>query len=278
MTHNRRMRALLLCLLLCLLLSSCKKSDGKLGPSAYEISGDTVSSMNTLLEGEGGDFVSVERPEPAEQSEANQKQRFHDTQIFHYEKLPEGGKTVEAYVTLLLAEKKPFVIVNSTGAITDPPDYSQEAGTVILSRANFETLKNLWLVFRWEKEDCSITAYLTDADPNQKAHENKPTTTVKGEATRAGGTAGASGTSGAASSSGSSMTPGDAVSYLMGLSPSALGLPGDSMNEYHVYYQDGTAKVDNETCIRLQVYEISPPEGSNSFVGSFLLSSDKGKI
>ena len=70
------------------------------------------------------------------------------------------------------------------------------------------------------------------------------------------------------------MTISEVEDYVNQLSPQILGLEGDSMERYHVYAQDGTAFVNNQPCIRVNVYDSDNPQQANEIAGSYLLTSD----
>jgi len=236
---------LLLPLALCFLLSSCSKKEE--GPSTYELTGDSAPSINNLLDGKGGVLSDSEIPDSSETDEA-------DTQnyVYHYKELPDGGQTVASYVEALTASEIGFVIIDSSGRQTDAPDFSAEEGSLTLSRANFDLRKNLIMDLSWQKDTLTTTVHLSDAT---------------GAATGA-----------ASSDAVDPMTANDAVNFLKGLPTSVLGLPGDSMREYHVYYMDGKAIVDGVSCLRLRVYQISPPEGSNAILATYFLTPDKKSL
>lgn len=257
--RKRIVSCLILTLFVCLMLTSCEKK--KEGPSTYELTGESVPSINNLLDGKGGVLSSEELPaeegeegtegEGGEGGEGEEEAEAPETYVYHYEALPEGSKTVKAYVDALTASEIGFVIVNKAGRQTEAPDFTAEEGTLVLSRANLELRKSLIMDLSWKQDTLTVTIYLDDA--------TAASASADGEAVEA-------------------MTANDAVAYLESLTPSLLGLPGTSMREYHVYYLDGKAIVDGVSCIRLRVYQISPPEGSNAILATYFLSPDKTNL
>lgn len=237
---------LILTLLLCFSLVSCQN---KKGPSTYEVKGDSVSSINELLHGKGGVFASAELPQDVKTSDGEPS----ETGVYHYKDLPQGGQTIEAYVNELTSSKVGFTIVNGAGKQTEAPDYTKEEGALSLDRPNMDLRNNLQLDISWEKDkSCSIKVHMRDSN---KASDDA--------------------SDGQGASSNEAMTAEDAVNYLKSLAPSQLGLAGKSMKDYNVYYLDGKAVINGVSCLRLRVYEVSPPEGSNAILSTYFLSQDK---
>lgn len=235
------------------LLSSCSSSEA--GPKNYELRGETVPSLNKLLDGEGGIFDSEELPA----DEASQESESPQIYTYYYRDLPENGQTIGAYTNALLATEDGFMIVNATGKQMDPPDYSAETGVLVLSKPNFDLRKSLRVILSWEQTTAELKLYFADSsvsDPIAELALGQKSALVDH----------------------SSLTAHAAVSYLKSMKPSSLGLPGDSMDAYHVYFLDGKAMVDEISCLRLRVYEISPPEGSNAILATYLLPGDKSKL
>ena len=68
------------------------------------------------------------------------------------------------------------------------------------------------------------------------------------------------------------------LEYSNNLDPAKLGLPGDFMSEYRVYPVDGLVRVSGEPCRVLNVYLMDLPAESNTFMGTFYLSTDNSKV
>ena len=66
----------------------------------------------------------------------------------------------------------------------------------------------------------------------------------------------------------------DAEEQLLSMTPAELGLPGTSMSQYEVFWQDGTELVNGVTCIRLNVYNSSDGPHPYLFASSYLMSVD----
>ena len=65
-----------------------------------------------------------------------------------------------------------------------------------------------------------------------------------------------------------------AVQRLESMTPSELGLPGDSMDGYEVLPSNATEMVNDVPCIRLYVYSDNNVPNSNEIMGSYLMSID----
>ena len=65
-----------------------------------------------------------------------------------------------------------------------------------------------------------------------------------------------------------------ALSFIKSQRPSDLGLPGESMDEYNIYNQDGVLVIDGRVYRKFIIYEPDEVTGTNSYVGEYLLSGD----
>lgn len=68
------------------------------------------------------------------------------------------------------------------------------------------------------------------------------------------------------------------LEYFNNLDPAKLGLPGDFMSEYRVYPVDGLVRVSGEPCRVLNVYLLDLPAETNTFMGTYYLSTDNSKV
>ena len=69
------------------------------------------------------------------------------------------------------------------------------------------------------------------------------------------------------------MTTAEVVSYIEHLSPSVLGLEGDSMDDYELFASESIILVDGRTCTQVRVYG-DGPAGTNEIKGIYFLSRD----
>ncbi len=68
----------------------------------------------------------------------------------------------------------------------------------------------------------------------------------------------------------------ETVNYLRSLSPSALGLEGNSMEGYEIIPKGNVVFVDGRQCTEVFVYEVDEDTGTNCFLGSYLLDRGEG--
>ena len=69
-----------------------------------------------------------------------------------------------------------------------------------------------------------------------------------------------------------SMTTSESISYFRSLPPEALGLPGESMDEYDIFASEHLILVDDVPCKEFHVYSISGRAGTNHVEGLYLLT------
>ncbi len=265
---------LVLSLSLVWLLSACGDKNA-LGPNIYNIEYENAPSLNAALDGQGGFLDSTEVQdnknapsdtedgpdgEQAGNTDENQDAVEVPTQmlIYRYRDMPDKGATVEAYVDALIDADIGFLLVDSSGQQAKKPDFTAEEGSLILYRANLERRTNFCIQLEWKSSELTVSVYI------------------------------AANTVGVPSASGSGrqmsdpnktgLTAETAVSYLKSLPPAMLDLPGKNMTEYNVYYTEGKAVVDGNACIRLRLYGVDQPEGSNAFLATYFLSADKSHL
>lgn len=217
-------------------------------PENYTLGGDMVESLNTVLgEENSGKMTKIETPETKADGASSSASTGGDESCFYtYEKLETGGESVRQYVEKLTAKDEGFQVVDESGTVTDPPDYTAEEGSVALAKAASEDGKILRMDISWTATDCQITL-------------TRPEGTVGGNAVEP-------------------MTYADAVDFIKSLSPATLGLKGDNMAGYSVYPMDGAAMVDGTLCLKLQVYPPHAKDQANAIAGTYLLSGDKAHL
>ena len=260
--RQKRLILILLGLFLSAFLVSCGGQKPDSGPTLLMVDSESIPSINKLLKGEGGRFVSSDpvmegglfhASKSKEDTAGGATGATPQLYTYLYADLPEGGHTVEAYMRGLIDAKSGFSVVNSDGSSAQPPDFSAEQGSLILNRPNLELRKNLWVTLHWAGTDLTLTASLRDA-----TSEGAPEAGTQ--------------------SSSEPLTAQEAVTFLSNLPPSVLGLTGDSMKQYQIYFTDGKAVVDGISCMRLRVYEIGTSSGTNNFLSTYLLSPDRTKL
>ena len=267
--QKRQFCAVFLLLCLCAFLHGC--SDETVIPIDFPWEEEALPALGALSE----EFASIPvvatfPPEEPDLDEEGNEIPSPEPITYVYNDLENSGSAVEQYVALLTGPDYSFGIVNAAGRVVGPPDYTQEEGFVVLSRANVHTETMLRFTVLWEPGICTINLYRVDAleartDPEEPRREISPT----GEISRQD----SSSSNASATSGGGAMTAEEVVSFFQNLSPSTLGLEGESMTEYHVYYMDGKVLVNGDPCSRVRIYTTSYPEESNAFIGTFLIGT-----
>lgn len=265
----------LLCLLflLCLALAGCKGKDTSTIPIDFEWEEDALPALGSVSEEYADAKVETTFPdedkEPELDEEGNEIASV-DPIVYSYSGLEDSGQAVSDYVDLLTSSEYSFGVVNSLGQMIDPPDFTAEKGLLVLSRGNLHTKKMLRFTIEWEPNECTVSVYRVDAlpartDPNEPIREISPTgeviTVENPNKPSSGGKA-----------------ADDIVTTFENMTPAELGLPGESMDEYNVYYVDGQVLVNDEPCSRVRIYVTGYPEETNVFMGTFLMGSSSGRI
>jgi len=268
----QRLLFLLFLFIFPLLLPACKKQDSP--PMSYQIENYTIPSLHQVLGTDAVVLDSFEIPEAEQESE--EKDGIDDRkgtpgsspapesvaatvpqQVFYYSALPHGGLDVQTYVEGLMDTKGlDLNPVNAAARSVSLPDFSQNESFVLLSMADLDTERMLRVLVSWAGSSCIVRVSIVDAPrPSQGDAVNVP-----------------------ASTAGGSLTAEETVDYFENLAPVVLGLEGNNMDAYNVYYLDGKVLVNGEPCSRVRIYSESPPEGSNAYVGTFLVAGSRAHL
>lgn len=192
---------------------------------------------------------------------------------YTYTGLSNAGAETEAYASSLKAEK--FSVVDAEFVRTDAPDYTTPEGTVLLAR-NIAKKENPAAASTdgggessappapvEEQKDMVLTVELTWSEGTMVVvcdqAEGKVTSPPQDQTSMTPGAA---------------MSMSEAVDYLYTLDPSVLGLSGTSMDSYRIYALDGAVMVNNQLCMRLNIYSREGPEQTNEVAGIYLLTRD----
>lgn len=190
---------------------------------------------------EGEDGADEQNAEAAAESEEDGFTKI----LYRYEGLQDPGKLISAYMTLMTTADAGFSTVDETLLRIDPPEFEEDAtsGTVLLARnvpAGEGTEAGVHsLLLSWEGSNCSVTLDM----PEGQVHDPKPETAAA--------------------------APRRGLSDLRAIHPSKLGLPGESMDDYELLTQEGSVRIANSPCIRVNIYD-----GNSQIAGSFFVSSD----
>lgn len=257
-------------------------------PEAYAIAEESTIVLDSYLE-EGGKLVTftLQEPEAAEGEEPKEDKKDKDEEtadeaenaepqpvdidamlLYGYEGVTPAA--LEQYVTALRADEQGFIIVDENyneveelPVFAAPAEAADEAeaddaekeaddaepaapkladGTLLLAReANVEgRLFQVRLTWQEEKGACTV-----EISCPQAAFPEEPM-----------------------------MNTGSAMDYVEQMKPSDLGLPGESMEEYHTYSQGGNVVIDGKVFRKFTVYSIDEVTNTNDFVGVFVMSGN----
>ena len=266
----RGLVSLLIFLCVFLLLTSCKKEDGP--PMSYQIGIYTVPSLHQILETEAIVLDSYTIPEeavdsdnsaekgsgkglPVDSPSAEKSPVTAPLQVYEYSGLPGGGLDIQTYVEALMnTEGLDLNPVNSAARSVPLPDFTTNEGFVLLSMVNLDDENMLRVLVSWAGSTCIIRVSIVEAP---RPSEGDPTP---------------------ASMSTSGLSAEETVAFFQGLSPAVLGLEGEDMGAYNIYYLDGKVLVDDQPCSRVRIYAVSSPEGSNAYLGTFLVNGSRTQL
>lgn len=160
---------------------------------------------------------------------------------YTYAGLASGGRAVGDYAALLTGKDYGFEPVDGAGGAAEAPDYTAAEGAVALARPASEEGRILRLSLTWTDTGCTVEL-------------ERPAGSVVRPA--------------------QPMTNNDAVAFLKELTPTQLGLEGESMGPYLVYPVEGQVLVDGVPCLRLNVY-LRDGAQVNRIVGTYMLTGDR---
>jgi len=174
--------------------------------------------------------------------------------VYEYEKIEiEGGPgaAVQTYKEFLTAEEQGFLLIDGeTGELAEEPDFTAETGEILLKTESSEEGKLISVSLAWKKKNCTVTVSTAEGElPKLETVEPEVVT----------------------------MNLVEIVDFVSRLSPTDLGLEGQSMDDYEVYAIEGAVLVDNRSCIKINVYS-KEDVGSNSIKGEYLLTPDGAHI
>lgn len=150
-----------------------------------------------------------------------------------YTGLTDAGACAQEYTQTLESEWECRIGSSETDA--NPPDFFAEEGQA-LAVLDTEDPDSLFLVtIRWEASSCTVVPSL-GASADLSWSQEEPITLK------------------------------EAVEYMEGLTPSQLGLPGSSMKDYEVFAQEGTAFLNDEPCLCMNVYRTSDHQLAQSYL------------
>ena len=202
---------------------------------------DDASPISDSAGEEGEEEETAEAPPEEEEEEGFTKI------LYRYEGLQNPGALVAAYTAVMITEDAGFSTVDETLLRIDPPEFEEmpQEGSVLLAR-NVPAIEDVAdagvqsMLLSWDVENCSV---LLDM-PEGKVHDPKPETPASAAASRRG------------------------LSDLRAMEPAQLGLPGESMEEYTLMVQEGSVRIANDTCMRVNIYDEDSQIAASVFISS----------
>jgi len=173
---------------------------------------------------------------------------------YEYEKIEmEGGPgaAVQSYKEFLSSEEQGYLLIDGeTGELAEEPDFTADTGEILLKKESSEEGKLISVGLAWKKKNCTVSVGVAEGQL-PKLEEAEPEAVT--------------------------MNLVEIVDFVGRLSPTDLGLEGNSMDDYEVYAIGGAVLVDNRSCIKINVYS-KEDVGSNSIKGEYLLTPDGAHI
>lgn len=194
-------------------------------------------------------YLIGEESIPAVPAEDNVEFSSTDPNTYAYMGMESAGSFVEKYVDLMTSEENAFSVVNKMYAETQPPDFTQEKGSVNLAKnAVNESDKLVVIELNWSPGICTVVVRIQDGATTPSVAEPE------------------------------TLTHTDAADLIRSLHPSVLELGGESMSAYHVYIRNGLVSVNDEACIWVEIYTNATTAGTNTPAGTYYLSRDGKRL
>lgn len=222
---------------------------------------DATISLDTLLEEGEGTLIAFRRPDPALKSEGSSSSSSGEpepgvaTYTYIYD-VSSPAAVVDRYLDAVLGGEENFSLVDETFLrLEERPVLEDAVGSVTIARPSVQEGHVFQMVIGWS--DASALTFRTSA-PEGKVHEPE----------KANG-------GGLGSQVIETVPVTTQIEKIKGMSPSQLGLDGESMEEYEIFPVEGFVKVDDLDCRRFNIYE----KGSRAeIVSIIMLSSDQKHI
>ena len=245
---KKRLLLILLALTMCL-MTACGKEDtteDELPPEEEELA---LVPNAYFIGSQSLSAVEAERGVTLQDLYATESGAF----VYTYVGFEVVNESVQNYVTRLIDAENGFKIVDGeTFRTASAPDFTQPEGTVSLSKPA-DNDKITVIRLDWSAGQCVASISIEDA-PIEEPKKN-PTNKNNIGLTHTG-----------------------ASDYLKELSPSVLGLEGDSMDAYNIYIMTGFTYVDGEACLRIHIYANDASTDTNVHVGTYFMSGNAEHI
>ena len=222
-------------------------------PPSYAVGGDEVVSLDSVMDEGAAILVSIQKPTEAAIELGKEEYTYR------YSETEKPAELAENYVSILRGEEQGFTLIDEENRMAEEePDFESLTGTVILGKAaaseeDEEAANQIFrVIVAWSEYSVAI----------QVSHqEGEILPPLEPEPEDGNGESGPTAMS-------------EQMEYFTSLSPSLLGLPGDSMEEYRIYPVEGWVRVNGVSCRQMNVYLLELPESTNTFLGTYYLSSD----
>ena len=176
---------------------------------------------------------------------------------YRYEGMTDSAATVSAYTALLTTEDMGYVIADDgLKEAEEIPDLMSVRGTVYMTHVLPESEESeerlaVALCLDWEEGCCTVTAELVPASITKRPPEPVQQPGYM-----------------------QTLTFSTAVDKMKTMHPSVLELEGESMEDYRIYTKDALVLINDQSCMRLDVYKLDKEIGTNVAAGNYFLSSD----
>ena len=248
--------------------SSLEEPLPKKGLEAYTLGEDTTISLDTLLEEGEGALIAFRKPDPANKSEGSSSSASSSaepdpgvpTYTYIYD-VASPAAIVDRYLDAVLGGEEKFVLVDETFLhLEERPVLEDAVGSVTIARASVQEGHVFQMVIGWS--DASALTFRTSA-PEGEIHEPEK---------NPGG--------GLGSEVIETVPVTAQIEKIKGMSPSQLGLDGESMEEYEIFPVEGFVKVDGLDCRRFNLYRRVESGGGHypDLEGIIMLSADQEHI
>ena len=237
---------LTVCGLALCLLAGCKE---KLPdpPERYEIEGDSVFSLDSIMAEGQGTLTSVQTPGEGEEGAGQQI-------AYHYDEMEDPLSLVRTYSDSLINDEGFIVTDQDNRELLEPPALEEGDPTLVLERPSQTEGYIFQVAMGWSENGCSVQVARLEGEIQMAmpagagdVEEIEPTVLT------------------------------DQLAYLYSLPPSRFGLEGESMEEYTIYPVEGLAVIDGVTCRRFNIY-LRRPENTNGILGTYFLSPDRQSL
>jgi len=255
---------MLLAVVLCL-LTACKKEEAL---EVYTLGGseeDSVAALDTILEPDEAMLYSVDAPTDEAVAEG-----LEISHTYHYRQMADPAVLAAKYIAFLREEEQGLTLLDEENhKVEADPDTDTLYGAVILGKAAAATEDEVKRIVRvivgWSEYSLAVQVAYTEGSilpPVQPPKEDANDPEGNG---------------------GGNVTPqatniAQQVEYFSSLSPSQLGLDGDSMSDYMVFPQEGWVKIDGVDCRQIRVYRLDSKTATHEVVGTYYLSSDLTRV